>query len=110
MTEEQNKDALEMLMFIKENRDGTIKACGCVDGRTQREKYNNVYATSPPFSTEAVLISAVIDAYAEQDVAVVDIPGSYISADMGDEMFKIFHGTMEELMVAADPALYRKYI
>ena len=26
MTEEQNKDALEMLMFIKENRDGTIKA------------------------------------------------------------------------------------
>ena len=41
MTEEQTNDALEMLMFIKENRDGTIKACGCADGRTQREKYNN---------------------------------------------------------------------
>ena len=47
-----------------------------------------------PFSTEAVLISAGIDAYKERDVAVVDIPGAYLSADMDDYMFVIFRGTM----------------
>ena len=51
-----------MLMFIKEKRDNTIKARGCADGRKQRKKYNNADATSPTVSTEAVLISALIDA------------------------------------------------
>ena len=63
MTEDQNKDALEMLMFLKKKHNGKIKARGCADRRKQREKYNNVYATSPTVSTEAVIISTVIDAY-----------------------------------------------
>ena len=49
---------------------------------------------SPTVSTEAVLISAVIDAYEEHDVAVVDIPGAYLSADMDDDVLMIFRGTM----------------
>ena len=61
MAEEQEKDALEMLMFIKEKRDGTIKARGYADGRKQCKKYSNADATSPTVSTEVVLISAVID-------------------------------------------------
>ena len=65
MTEEQKKDALEILMFIKEKRDGTTKARGCADGRKQREKYNNADATFPTFSTEAVMISTVIGVYKE---------------------------------------------
>ena len=38
MTEEQKKETLEMLMFIKEKRDGTIKARVCADRRKQRNK------------------------------------------------------------------------
>ena len=63
MTSEQKKDALEMLIFIKEKRDGTIKARGCADGRKQRNNHKNADATPPTVSTEAVLISALIDAY-----------------------------------------------
>ena len=62
MTEDKKKDALEMLMFIKEKRNGTIKARGYADGRKQCKKYSNADATSPTVSTEAVLISAVINA------------------------------------------------
>ena len=43
-------------------------------------------------------------------MAVVDIPGAYMSADMDDDVFTIFLGTMEELMVIVDHTLYRKYI
>ena len=48
--------------------------------------------------------------YKEQDLAVFDIPGAYLSADIDDDMFIIFCVTMAELMVAADPKLYHKYI
>ena len=43
-------------------------------------------------STEAVLISAVIYAYEESGVAVVDIPGEYLSTDIDDYVFMIFWG------------------
>ena len=109
MIEEQKKDALEILVFIKERRDGTIKARGYADGRKQRKKYNNTDVTPPTVSTEAVLISAVIDVYEERDVAVVNIPGVYMSSDMGNDVFVIFCGTMAELMVSDDPTLYWKY-
>ena len=38
MTEEQKKDALEIMMFLNEKSDGKIKARRCVDGRKQRKK------------------------------------------------------------------------
>ena len=37
-------------------------------------------------SLESVLITAVVDAYEHRDVAIVDIPGSYLSADMDEEV------------------------
>ena len=52
----------------------------------------------------------MIDAYIERDVAVVDIPGAYLRVVMDDGVFIIFCGKMAELMVAADPMLYHKYI
>ena len=51
----------------------------------------------------------MIDAYKERDVAMADIPGAYLSSDMDDAMFMIFHGKMAEMMAEAYPTLYRKY-
>ena len=52
-----------------------------------------------------MLIYAVIDAYKERVVAVINIPGAYLSADMKDNVFMILRGTMAELMVAAKPKI-----
>ena len=43
-------------------------------------------------------------------MAVVDIPGSYLSADREDKVRIVFRGTLSELMVAANPALYRPFM
>ena len=43
-------------------------------------------------------------------MAVVNIPGAYVSADMDEEVFVIFCVIMAELMVASNPTLYCKYI
>ena len=43
-------------------------------------------------------------------MAVVNIPGAYLSANMDDEVFMIFRGKMSELVVAAKPTLFRKLL
>jgi len=35
MIDDKRKMALRYLMFLKERRDGSSKACGCADGRPQ---------------------------------------------------------------------------
>ena len=61
ITDQQKEDVLEILILLKVNCHGTLKAHGCADRRKQHEKYDNVDGTSPTVSTEAVLISTVID-------------------------------------------------
>ena len=43
-------------------------------------------ATSPTMSLESVLITATIDVYKGQDVAVVEISRSFMSVYMDDEV------------------------
>jgi len=62
MSQEERKRALRYLMFLKEKRDGTIKARGCADGRPQRLYTNKDDASSPTVSIEAMMLSCAIDA------------------------------------------------
>ena len=43
-------------------------------------------------------------------MAVVDIPGAYLSVDMDDEVHVVVRGTIVEIMVMANPALYRSFV
>ena len=60
-------------------------------------------------STEAVFLTAMIDALEDRDVAVIDIPGAFMQADMDDEVIIRFEGKMTELLIEVDEALYRPY-
>ena len=56
------------------------------------------------------MLVETIDALKDRVVALVDIPGAYFSADMRDEVHVVFRGTLAEMMVAADTALYRPFV
>ena len=107
--QEKNK-ALESLIFLKEKKDGTIKGCACDDGRKQRVDAKKGDATSLTVSIEAVLITAVIDAKEERDVAVIDIQNSFVQTEMDNEVLMIMHGRLAELMAAVAPEMYNTYI
>ena len=64
-------------MFLKQKKSGEIKARGCADGRKQRGYVQKENSSSPTVSTEALLLSSVIDAKEGRDVAFVDIPGRF---------------------------------
>ena len=112
MTEEEKRQAIGSLIFLKEKRDGTIKGRACADGRKQRETMAKEEASSPTPALEAVLLTAVIEAKEKRDVAVMDIPNAFVQTDMeGEEkvVMKI-RGQLAELLVRTDPKIYRKFI
>ena len=96
-------------MFLKEKRDRSIKGRVVADGRKPQEKIDPKDATSPTVSTEAVMLTASIDAIDGRDGALVDLPGAYLSADMDNEVHVVFRGTLAEMMMAANPALYQPF-
>jgi len=107
---EQRKKALASLMFLKEKRNGDVKARKCVVGTKQREYIKKEDAASPTVTTEAVLITGVIEAMEERDVAVCDIPSAFLHTESDEDEIMVLEGPTAELMVAVDPKLYRKYI
>ena len=110
LTPEQRREALGYLMFLKRKRCGRVKGRGCADGRKQRAWIDPEDATAPTVSTEAVLMTAVIDAMERREVAVVDIPGAFMQADMDEEVFVRFQGRMAEILLEIDPKLYGPYV
>jgi hypothetical protein len=59
---------------------------------------------------ESVMLSSVIDAKERRDVAIVDIPGAFLQADMEDKTHIKLEGKMAELLVRIDPKLHRKHV
>ncbi len=110
LTKEERTKALSSLMFLKEKRDQSVKARMCADGQKQRGDWTKQETMLPTMSTEAVFITAVIDAHKEHDVACFDIPGAFLHADLDEDITMILKGRLAKLMVKVAPNLYRKYI
>jgi len=110
MTYDERKKALRYLKFLKEKRDGTIKARRCADGSSQHEYTTKADTSSPSISLEAMMMSCAIDAREGRHVAVMDIPGAFLHADMEEDVHMLLEGTIAKLIMKLDSSLYRKYI
>ena len=106
----QKRNALGYLMFLKQKRTGQIKGQGCADGRKQRLHTPKDDASSPTVATESVLLSCMIDAKEQRDVATVDIPGAFMQGDQDETVHMRLEGTLAELLTKCDPKLYRQYV
>ena len=47
MSKKEKEEKLELLIFLKEKRNGAVKRQSCVDGGKKREGYQKKYAKSP---------------------------------------------------------------
>ena len=110
LTAAQKREALGYLMFLKRKRSGKIKARGCADGRPQRAYIPQEDARAPTVSTEAVFMTAVIDAMENRTVAVVDIPGAFMQADMDPGVYMHIDGAMAELLMEIDYDMYQPHM
>jgi len=110
LTYEDRKRAVASLMFLKEKDTGEIKGRACANGSVQRKYIKKEDAASPTASTEALFICAAVTALEERAVAILDLPGAFLHADIDEDVIMSLEGPLAELMVKVDPKLYREYI
>ena len=91
-------------------RDGAVKARGCADGRPQQQYTEKGDASSLTVSLEAMMMSCCIDTKEGQYVAVADIPGAFLHANMNKCVHMIMEGTIAKHIAKLEPKIYRKYI
>ena len=89
LTPIQKRNTLRPINLIKIKRDGKVKGRTCADGNSQRKYVPREEAASPTISLESIMALLLINAYEERDVAIFDVPGAYLHADVPKEKFAI---------------------
>ena len=110
LTSKQRKEALAYLMFLKRKRCGKIKGHGCADGWKQRAYIAKEDSMAPTVSTEAVFLTAVIDALENRDVTVLDVPRAFMQADIDELVHMRFTGEMVNMILQIDKDMYKDYV
>ena len=103
MAEQKKSDALNHLLFLKDKSDKTIKARFCAGGCKQRAGWNKRDVTSTTAALESIL--SCIDALEGRNVAMMDIPKAFLTADMDKEVNMMLRGILAELMVDVETLL-----
>ena len=106
----QKRQGLGYLTLLKKKRCGTIKGRGCADGRKQRAYITKEESTSPTISTEAVFLTAIVDAWENHKVVVLDVPGAFMQVDMDKLVHVWFQGEMVDNQLEIDHDLYSSYV
>ena len=87
-------------MFLKEKWNGDIKGRGCADGRPQRLYKSKEETASPTIITESLFITCSMEAREGRDVAIVDIPGTFLQTAASKDTFIKLQGSMVHTLVA----------
>jgi hypothetical protein len=109
----QKKTILESHMFVKEKRDKTIKGRTVAEGNKQHDYISKEDVSSPTVSTESVLLSYIVNAEEERDVAVIDIPNLFIETRVEHEEDKVIiklRGVLVDILLDVAPELYKDYV
>ena len=109
LTREQRNAALRAHNLVKEKRNGTLKGRTVADGRKQRNLYDKSETASPTVSTDALLLTVIVDAHESRDVGTADIAGAYLKADMDDFVVIKFTGQSVRILYEMNPE-HKKFI
>jgi hypothetical protein len=100
-------------MFVVRKRTGETKARVVAVGNLQRGHVTKEESSSPTVSTKSVLLTSIVDALEEQDVAIIDIPNAFIQMrvqDAKDRVIICITGVIVDWLVKAAPKVYAKYV
>jgi hypothetical protein len=111
----QKDQLLESHIFVEEKPDGTIKARKVIGGNKQRDYITKEDVSSPTVTAEAVMLTCVIDAQENRDVAVVDIPNAFVQTVVSEEdvehhVMVLIRGPLVDILVSIAPDVYGPYV
>ncbi len=97
LSQKEKNEALSLLIFLKEKRNGDVKARSCANESIQRKHVAKDEVASPTVSLESVFVTSTIDAREGREVMVIDIPGPLLVAMHTD------HGQTQTLTQSCVP-------
>ena len=107
LTPEMKRKALRVINVIKKKRCGKIKGRTCADGSSQRKYVPREEASSPTIALESLMALLMINAHEERDVAIFDVPGAYLHADIGGKFVLLkIEGEFVDIMCDVNPDLH----
>ncbi len=113
LTQAQKEHILESQIFVEEKQDGKIKARKVVRGNKQQDYITKEDVSSPVVSAEAGMLTCVIDALKDQDIAVIDIPNAFVQTVLKDEEHCVvirIRGPLVDILVSIAPDVYGPYV
>jgi hypothetical protein len=110
LSDNDKKKALSSLIFLRQKKNGEVKARSCANGNPQREHIAKEEAAAPTVTLELVFLTLKIDVKENREVVMIDIPGAFLHADNKDYVIMKMVGTLAELMVKTNPKMYRQYV
>jgi hypothetical protein len=115
LTKKQKEQVLESHILVEEKRDGTIKAQKVIGGNKQRDYITKEDVSSPTATAEAVMLTCVIHAQEERDVAVVDIPNAFVLTAVSEEdaehrVVVRIRGPLVDILVSIALDVYGPYV
>jgi len=105
LTDQQKKEALREITMLKEKRNGILKGRTCADGRSQRGRYPKEQTASPTMSNDSAMLILITAAIEGRDVAIADVAGAYLKAEMNDFVLMKLEGATVDIMIELDPSL-----
>jgi len=82
-------------------------------GNVQRDFISKEDSSSPTASTKSVLLTSVVDASKERDVAIIDVPDAFIQTRVNKEKNRVhisIAGKVVEWLVETAPEVYAYYV
>ena len=109
LTNSQKKGALSVINLIQKKRDDELKGRTVANGKKHRHLYSKEQSTSPTISHDAMMISLIIDAIEGRDVAISDIVGAYLFAEMDEYILLRMTGESVDILCNVNKE-YEKYV
>ena len=109
LTPEQIRMALNVLMFMTQKRDGSIKSRGYIDGRPQQLWTNKHETASLTPHTESVKYTCQVDAKEGREVAIGDLKGFFLQTESKKFIILRIMGDLALALVAYD-AKWKKHL
>ena len=111
---EERRQVLESHFFLEQKKKNEIKGRIVSGGNKQRSYTSKQETSSPTYHVESIFCTAVIDAMECSNVAVVDVPNSFVQTDLikngkAVKIIMVLRGRLADIMIRISPQVYNKY-
>jgi hypothetical protein len=100
-----------MIIVRKQSRETKARLVG--SGNKKRDYLSKEDSSSPTAATESVLLTSIVDAAENRDVAILDIPNTFIQTRVENEKECVIiriRGVVVDWLVAIAQKVYSQYV